>query len=100
MKKKDTSIYYITLLFCLCALQLFSFKYISFGQWQLVYDVIICILIIQIFTSKILRVVDDTLFHNEILMLMLIPFFSAVSAYLFHNQPWQQTFLAARPCLL
>ena len=100
MKKSQTLTYYITVAFCLCAVQLFSFKFISEDMWQLIDDAVICLLLIQVFAFGIMRSGKKKLFYNEVLLLMLIPFFSAISAYVYHGQSWQETFLAARPCLL
>lgn len=96
---QQRSTYYTTLLFCLCTIELFSFKLVSLDQWKLIFDLWTIFLIFQVIVYNIMSS-GKKLFHNEILMLIVIPFFSALPAYLFHGQDFGDTFLAARPCLL
>jgi hypothetical protein len=92
--------YNLTVLFCLCAVQLFSLKYITLDMWQVIYDLIVCLLAIQVFEYNILSPSGKGMFHREVMWLMVIPFLSAIPAYIYHGQNFIETFLAARPCLL
>jgi hypothetical protein len=99
MKNRGKFEYLITLLFCLCAVQLFSLKNISSDQWKLIYDVWEIFLVWQVVVYSIMSS-GKKLFHYEILLLLLIPFFSAIPAYIFHDQDFSDTFLATRSSLL